>query len=51
MADFVMDFLATVGDNKEYDRHNWGWDNLPTFETMLEIMNKHKEKEDEHSKM
>lgn len=43
MSDFVMDFLALVGDHEEYNKHNWDWNNLPTFEKMLEIIDKHRE--------
>ena len=39
VSDFVMDFLAVVGDNEEYEKENWDWDNLPTFEKMWEIVN------------
>lgn len=41
VAEYVMDFLALVGEHEEYDKYNWGWDNLPSFEKMVEITNKH----------
>ena len=40
VAEFVMDFLTLVADDPEYKDNNWDWDNLPTFETMWEIMHK-----------
>ena len=38
MAEFVTDFLEIVADHPKYKDKNWDWDNLPTFETMWEIM-------------
>ena len=37
MADFIMDFLEIVGSNEKYNKHEWDWDNLPDFETMIQI--------------
>ena len=45
LSDFVFDFLGVIGDHKQYDKHNWDWDNLPPIEKMWEIVEKHR-KED-----
>ena len=37
MADFIMDFLEIVGSNEKYNKHEGDWDNLPDFETMIQI--------------
>ena len=36
-ADFILDFLEIVGNNEKYNKHQWDWDNLPDFETMMQI--------------
>ena len=42
IANSIVDFLAVIGDHKEYDKHNWNWDNLPAFDKMWEIMETHR---------
>tara|TARA_R100001594_G_scaffold130128_1_gene169060 strand:- start:683 stop:886 length:204 start_codon:yes stop_codon:yes gene_type:complete len=37
MADFILDFLEIVGSDDKYNKHQWDWDNLPDFETMIQI--------------
>ena len=44
MAEFMMDFLMVVGEHPEYDKYNWGEDNLPPFEKMWEIIETHRGK-------
>ena len=44
MAEFMMDFLMGVGEHPEYDKYNWGEDNLPPFEKMWEIIETHRGK-------
>ena len=44
LSDFVFDFLGVIGDHKQYDKHNWDWDNLPPIEKMWEIVEKHRGK-------
>ena len=36
-ADFILDFLEIVGNNEKYNKHQWDWNNLPDFETMMKI--------------
>ena len=36
-ADFILDFLEIIGNHEKYNKHQWDWDNLPDFETMMQI--------------
>ncbi len=38
-ADFILEFLEIVGNSSEYNKYNWDWNNLPSFEKMWEIVN------------
>ena len=42
MADFILEFLETIADNSEYHEHQWDWENLPSYDKMWEIVDKHR---------
>ena len=46
MKDFIFDFLDVANNDlrDKYRDKDWGWDNLPHFEKMLEVMKEGKNK-------
>ena len=41
LKSLVEDFIDIVVNDEEYSHKDWGWDNLPPIETIIDVIERH----------
>ena len=41
LKSLVEDFIDIVSNDEEYSHKDWGWDNLPPIETIIDVIERH----------
>ena len=41
----VEDFIQIIVDDEQYAHKDWSWSNLPSIETIIEVVERHEYKE------
>ena len=45
----VEDFIQIIVDDEQYAHKDWSWTNLPSIETIIEVVERHERSSNEHT--
>ena len=46
----VEDFIQIIVDDEQYAHKDWSWTNLPSIETIIEVVERHERSNNEHTR-
>ena len=46
----VEDFIQVIAEDEQYAHKNWSWTNLPSIETIIEVVERHERSNNEHTR-
>ena len=45
----VEDFIQVIAEDEQYAHKDWSWTNLPSIETIIEVVERHERSSNEHT--
>ena len=46
----VEDFILVIAEDEQYAHKDWSWDNLPSIETIIEVLDRHQRSNDDNTR-
>ena len=46
----VEDFIQVIAEDEQYAHKDWSWDNLPSIETIIEVLDRHQRSSDDNTR-
>ena len=46
----VEDFIQVIAEDEQYAHKDWSWTNLPSIETIIEVVERHERSSNEHTR-
>ena len=46
----VEDFIQVIAEDEQYAHKDWSWDNLPSIETIIEVLDRHQRSSDDYKR-